>query len=782
MCFTPEEDGANSEWGERAGPIQLHDPGKSKTRAGRMPAMCAKHRWGRLASWNLGGQDVHKLDVAGRDLDVVSVQEVSRGEEGWITENTELFHWVLHRAHDQWRATGVGFANDKLDCVVGKVATNRGVWILARLKSIGRVVVGSLHCHTGTTNAVYQAAAARFVRECPRKWRQYSVWCGVDANEQPTWSEAPDEGGGCLGSASNNLNELAIQFQTLDVEAVAPRADQWRSATHFPRDVRRRGRQIDMIWKRRLDLREVNIDANRRHVIGTDHALLYSDVFGGAKLGVRWGNDSRPRYMKHEIPPEVVVDAGDLSNLARRCTGPRVSDAYKDTDEIKEAIRVARSSQAVNDWKIVHRLRRHARRHWEATRLTRILNGDWRQYRALQKEKKRKTGWWGSLLQNDSSRNLTKRVQKHLESKLVNEYGTDWDDLLQLQIDNIELRGEFVEFSISDIREVLHEMKPNSAVGPDGISVAFLRSAASDDVVGPQVLSLVNHIVSTLAMPAEWEKSFLALLAKISTPLKPSDLRPICVSSAFHKMVSKLVCRRALPAIRSGSKVSGCGKGRQAADVIGTMSRVRDVTAEWGLPTLLCKLDISGAFDKLDRLKVAEFLKKRLADKDLEHELKYLLAQLRTYCLAGTVPRGEDIQIWPNVGIKQGAPESAEVFGLVMDDILTHLIEQPGWGVLGKAPGILTSTSSFTRMTSSSSSRSYRVSVGGKILERCLARAGLQLAPEKTKIIASADYRGPRAVQVGGTKFEIAPPPPQGVGESPRLVLLPAREGFTTSS
>ena len=150
--------------------------------------------------------------------------------------------------------------------------------------------------------------------------------------------------------------------------------------------------------------------------------------------------------MKHEIPPEVVVDAGDLSNLARRCTGPRVSDAYKDTDEIKEAIRVARSSQAVNDWKIVHRLRRHARRHWEATRLTRILNGDWHQYRALQKEKKRKTGWWGSLLQNDSSRNLTKRVQKHLESKLVNEYGTDWDDLLQLQIDNIELRGEFVEF------------------------------------------------------------------------------------------------------------------------------------------------------------------------------------------------------------------------------------------------------------------------------------------------------------------------------------------------
>ena len=350
----------------------MHDPGKSKTLAGKNSSMCAKHRWGRLASWNLGGQDVHKLDVAGRDLDIISVQEVSRGEEGWITENTELIHWVLHRAHDQWRATGVGFANDKLDCIIGKVATNRGVWILARLKGIGRVVFGSLHCHTGATNAVYQAAVARFAHECPRKWRQYSVWCGVDANELPSWSEHPEEPKGCLGNASSNLNELANQLQSIDVEAVAPCSDQWHSATHFPRDARRRGRQIDMIWKRRLDLKEVNIEADRRHVIGTDHALLHCDLYTGTRLWTRWGNDSRPRYMMKELPPEVVVDVDDLSRMARQCTGPRIGNAYKDPDEVKESIRIARSSHSPADWKIVHRQRRQAKRRWEADRLTKI--------------------------------------------------------------------------------------------------------------------------------------------------------------------------------------------------------------------------------------------------------------------------------------------------------------------------------------------------------------------------------------------------------------------------
>ena len=72
-----------------------------------------------------------------------------------------------------------------------------------------------------------------------------------------------------------------------------------------------------MIWKRRLDLKEVNIEADRRHVIGTDHALLHCDLYTGTRLWTRWGNDSRPRYMMKELPPEVVVDVDDLSRMAR---------------------------------------------------------------------------------------------------------------------------------------------------------------------------------------------------------------------------------------------------------------------------------------------------------------------------------------------------------------------------------------------------------------------------------------------------------------------------------
>ena len=199
-----------------------------------------------------------------------------------------------------------------------------------------------------------------------------------------------------------------------------------------------------------------------------------------------------------------------------------------------------------------------------------ILHGEWHQYRSLQKEKKRRTGWWGGLLHDTTSHDLTGRVQQHLEHKLVKEFGKDWDELLQMQTDCIEPGDEFEEFTLLDVREVLQEMKPHSAVGPDGISVGFLRGAASDDFVAPQLLSLINHIVASLQQPEEWRDNFLALLAKVKSPRKPGDLRPICVSSIFHKMISKLVCRRVMPRLRSGSKLSGCGQGRQAADVFGT--------------------------------------------------------------------------------------------------------------------------------------------------------------------------------------------------------------------
>ena len=180
-----------------------------------LPRRCEKHRWGRALQWNLGGQELKLLDVTALESDVIFVQEVARRDEGWLCEDSEHFHWVQFRGPALWRGVGVGIAIDKFDCVVNKVAVRRGIWVLARLRGFGRVVLGSLHALTGVTNARYQETVLEFMRSCPSSWRQYPMVCGFDVNEVPCWNpdpaEAEDLGRVPLDHCSSNLNVLAGQ-------------------------------------------------------------------------------------------------------------------------------------------------------------------------------------------------------------------------------------------------------------------------------------------------------------------------------------------------------------------------------------------------------------------------------------------------------------------------------------------------------------------------------------------------------------------------------------------
>ena len=627
----------------------------------------------------------------------------SRNSEGWDSYDTDEFHWVVHRDAHQWRGVGIGISIDVFDSVLHKFATRRGIWIVARIKGLGRVLLGSLHAHTGVTNSIYQGAIHEYFESCPRRFRHLPLLCGVDANETPNWIDG-DQNQIEVGNCSTNLNVLLHSALQHGCKPVSPLPAFRDAPTHFPRDATRSGRQIDMIFVRMLSVGSFAIDADKRHVIGSDHGVVFAEIsVSVGRSSSRWGGDSRARWVTSPLPETILVEAQDLTSLARQCTRPRTSSAYRDNEDIREAIKSARAQGTAAAWKKVHKIRRAARKQWKLERLSSILAGDWEEYRRLQSEKKRCRGWWGPLLADHSAADLTRDITLHLEGKMCDKARSDWDVILQAKIDAVNARGEFRPFSLIDMRTELQTMRARSAVGPDLVGVHLLREIANHDTLAYDMLDLINHIVSTLALPEIWDKSFLALLAKCPNPQRVNDLRPICVSSTFQKLISKMVCARALPGLRRGSRISCCGRGRQSADLIGCISRIRDTTKEWKLPFILCKLDVAGAFDKVDRSKVVDLLVDRLRDKDLDAELRFLLAQLRTHTLEGIAPGGGKVCLSPNIGIKQGAPESAEIFGLVVDALLMELVSCRQWGEFGWPFENLQVTFSFTRMTSFSS-------------------------------------------------------------------------------
>ena len=87
------------------------------------------------------------------------------------------------------------------------------------------------------------------------------------------------------------------------------------------------------------------------------------------------------------------------------------------------------------------------------------------------------------------------------EKKMVDPKMHQWDEHLDQIVADVGLEGEFVAFSILDLREELQYMKCKSAVGPDGIGVHLLRTMASHDELGPQLLALINQNCSRTGDP-----------------------------------------------------------------------------------------------------------------------------------------------------------------------------------------------------------------------------------------------------------------------------------------
>ena len=349
--------------------------------------------------------------------------------------------------------------------------------------------------------------------------------------------------------------------------------------------------------------------------------------------------------------------------LAKRCTKPRSSQKFVDDEESREAFRTAKVTMDNADWKKAHKLRKRARKDWCAQRRQRILQGDWLAYREHKRDKNRRPGWWGRMLEEKSSSQVTEEVQAHLEAKLIGPTSVDWDQQLGEILASLPDDGGWHPFSWEDINLVLGEMKANTSVGVDQVGVDLLKKIMQHNDLAHDLVGLINQTLWTTQCREKWDRSLLALLAKIDSPMSAKDLRPISMSSCVQKCLNKLAMNRVFPHLRQPSMASCCGPGRQASDAIGAFTRLRDNVREWKLPAVCAKLDVRGACDRVHRQAAVQLMCDRTRNHKLNAEVRWLIRQLGTNQLQGCVPGGDMICVECTQGIKQGAPESAELFG-----------------------------------------------------------------------------------------------------------------------
>ena len=132
-------------------------------------------------------------------------------------------------------------------------------------------------------------------------------------------------------------------------------------------------------------------------------------------------------------------------------------------------------------------------------------------------------------------------VGQHVAAAVSDEPGTD----LPLRLPRL-VSGAFRVGSVtlSDLSLALQLMSSSRAVGADGVCLLIIRRCFA--VVGPHLLHIVNHSLTTGRVPLIWKLATVVPLHKGGSVTDPSNYRPISILSVVGKLVEKLVCTQLL--------------------------------------------------------------------------------------------------------------------------------------------------------------------------------------------------------------------------------------------
>ena len=161
--------------------------------------------------------------------------------------------------------------------------------------------------------------------------------------------------------------------------------------------------------------------------------------------------------------------------------------------------------------------------------------------------------------------------------------------------------------------ETLGTLDATKAAGPDEINNRVLKEARF--LLGEVVADLFNTSLRESFVPAQWKQSNIIPIPKVTNPTKPSECRPVCLTSCLGKAMEKIIAKdilRHTKAIWEKSDQFGFLPGRN------TMDAIVKVIDDWeraldNKETIHAVFfDFSKAFDLVNHKRLMQKLKKIL--------------------------------------------------------------------------------------------------------------------------------------------------------------------------
>ena len=289
-------------------------------------------------------------------------------------------------------------------------------------------------------------------------------------------------------------------------------------------------------------------------------------------------------------------------------------------------------------------------------------------------------------------------------------------------------------------------MHPSNSPGPDGMSLIFFQKYS--DVVGPQVIQSVIHILRTGIMPNGLNDTYICLIPKVKSPQKIIEYRLVSLCNVIYKIASKVLANRlkgVLSEVVSDAQ-SAFVPRRQITDNILVAFEVMHCIKQRrkGKEGLMAiKLDMSKEYDRVE-WGYLEAMMRKMGFQERWISLMMMCVTTVSYSvLINVEPKG---RIVLTRGLRQGDPISPYLFLLCAEGLSAMLRRDEvgknlrGISVCRRAPRVshLLFADDCIVFCKASVEEGLKVT---KILENYERESGQKLNKEKTSLFFSKNTK-----------------------------------------
>lgn len=227
--------------------------------------------------------------------------------------------------------------------------------------------------------------------------------------------------------------------------------------------------------------------------------------------------------------------------------------------------------------------------------------------------------------------------------------------------------------TVEEVKEVLFQMGPDKAAGPDGVTARFLQTKWH--LFAHSITGEIRKAFQNRCPPEDWLRSHIVLIPKGEEPVTPKDFRPITIGNLIYRLFMKIIANRIQPHIINliSNNQTAFIKNRNIADNTILIKEVLHSfqTRAYKEKAFLLKTDIGKAFDTLRW----PFLFRAMKALNMPLPMIQIIHSCMKISKVTVLINGNGHGfITPTRGLRQGCPMSPYLFIIAME-FLTKLFQ-----------------------------------------------------------------------------------------------------------